>query len=269
MFKVETTHKNPTVLILDLDSTLVHTSGNMNDYESLKISSNPKHAELRGRTYVFALTDVIDTPGTGSTTPMWGVLRPHMYEFLTFALSYFDDVKVWSAGQFKYVHAITDIVFDGLPMPRDIRTYDDCKKTANRIYKPLATYFPGGKDTIVSTCSAVGGCDLGNYLILDDREDTFELNPGNGVKIPVYEPKAEYGAIMKEDIALLQFRAWLSLPTVRGAHNLCSLDKSKIFTTSLSEYSSMLNGVPIESKVVEPNPFRSGFLFNLSDKTLI
>lgn len=259
---VDVKPRTPKILVLDLDSTLVHTSGNMQDYEKLRIYdvNDSTNADLRSRTYSFELTDVIDTPGTGSTTPMWGIYRPHYREFLTFAFSYFDEVRVWSAGQFKYVYAITDKVFSGLQQPVSVKTYDDCKKTVNRIYKPLVDYFASTvqiPSNYPPTCTPFAGCDMSNMLILDDRSDTFELNPQNGVEIPVYEPDPNPSVIRRDDIALLQFMAWLSLPEVANAPSLCKLDKSRIFTTSLSEYSRRLNQkqiVPYVPKTSELNP---------------
>jgi hypothetical protein len=249
--------KNNKTLVLDLDSTLVHTSGDMNEYINLQIFSNPSNAALRSRTYSFELVDVVDPPGTGATTPMWGVYRPHFREFMVFALSYFGTVKVWSAGQFKYVHAISDLVFKDLPHPESIKTFDDCKKTTNRIYKPLKSY-----------CRMGELCDLSQYLILDDRSDTFDLNKQNGVEIPPYEPAATYQDIMKDDIALLQFMGWLSLPEVLASNNLSTLDKSKIFTTPLNIYSYKAGGGNLSGgyKNVGPNiaPFSTSYLDSLS-----
>lgn len=217
------------ILILDLDSTLIHTDGDMAKYEKLHIFSDPKNFVLRDRTYTFKIVDVVDIEGTGTITPMWGVFRPHMKEFLSFALKYFSEVRIWSAGKFKYVHAITDIIFRGLDKPKNIKTYRDCKITGNRIYKCLSDYVT---DKSIE--------DLSNCLILDDRKDTFELNINNGIEIPIYEPDSTYSSIMGDDIALLQFMAWLSLPVVNNSSNLASLSKNDIFSTPLDKYYQLL-----------------------------
>ena len=208
-------------LVLDLDSTVVHSSGDMDDYQRLNLYSDPRAAEMRSRVYSFDLIDVVEPPGTGSTTSMWGVYRPHVFEFLTFASTYFDEVIIWSAGQFKYVHAITDLIFDGIDSkPQTIKTYDDCRKTSSHVYKPIAEL----------------NVNSSKILCLDDREDTYSLNKANGILIPIYEPKPTPSAIMADDIALVQLMCWLSQPEVYKCEDVRRLDKSKIFTTPLDQY---------------------------------
>lgn len=208
-------------LVLDLDSTLVHSSGNMDDYQKLKVFSDPQVVKLRNRVYTFDLIDVVEPPGTGSTTSMWGVYRPHLFEFLTFASTYFSEIVIWSAGQFKYVHAVSDLIFDQIePKPQIIKTYDDCHHNGTRVHKPLSDL----------------NLNPSQVLCLDDREDTYSLNKRNGILIPVYEPKPTFGSIMSEDISLVQLMCWLSQPGVLKCDDVRKLDKSTIFTTPLDRY---------------------------------
>jgi hypothetical protein len=237
-------------LVLDLDSTLIHSDGEMDVYKDFKLYSSPTNAELRSRLYRFDLVDVVDAPGTGVRTPMWGVYRPHVLEFLNFASIYFDAVHIWSAGQHKYVHTIKDVLFQGDFVPSTVFSYDMCDQTTSELFKPLTKLY--AENTAM-------GANETNTLALDDRDHTFSRNPHNGVQIPAYEPgptedkakkmsRAEivkqYRAdIMADDIALLQFTCWLSLPEVIKEPDVQKLDKTRIFTTSLDHYKRRLEAV--------------------------
>jgi hypothetical protein len=73
-------------------------------------------------------------------------------------------------------------------------------------------------------------------LALDDNSMTFQLNPGNGVLIPAYEPAPTVEAMRRDDHALLQLKYWLLQPSVMRAKDVRQLDKTRIFTTSLESY---------------------------------
>jgi hypothetical protein len=131
-------------IMLDLDSTLIYTSDNFDNYSKLELYSNPKNIDLRDRIYKFDIIDVVEKPGTGVRSSMWGILRPHVYEFLYFCFDYFSNVIVWSAGQLRYVHAICDVLFiDPEKQPCLIWSYDDCQKCDNYLYKPLIKKIKG------------------------------------------------------------------------------------------------------------------------------
>lgn len=224
---MERKSSTPYKLVLDLDSTLVHSSGIMEEYERLEIASNPKRKVLLDRLYNFQLVDVMDPPGTGMTTVMWGTKRPHLAEFLTFASTYFEEIIIWSAGQPKYVHAIADVIFPdtffGDPTKRSIRilTSEDCVMQGRWVYKPI---------------SKLANVNPAYCFCLDDRDDTFSKNSQNGIKIPAYEPSPTVESIMADDVALVQLMCWLSLPEVMNASDVRQLNKKSIFTTPLSTY---------------------------------
>jgi hypothetical protein len=229
-------------IVLDLDSTLIHSTSNMKTYANLKLYSEPKNAALRPRLYRLEMVDVVDKPGSGIVTVMWGVFRPYVFEFLQFADLYFQGIHIWSAGQYKYVHSIKEILFrDGPVQPSTILTYDDCEMTSNEIFKPLSKFY--GRPTSE-------GANETNTLALDDRDDTFSRNHHNGIQIPVYEqgPRTSSGDsppptikfIKANDIALPQLMCWLSLPHIIREPDVRKLDKSTIFTTPLIEYERQL-----------------------------
>lgn len=217
-------------MVFDLDSTLIHSSMDMNEYEALKLYTDPASFTLRGRVYRFDLVDVTDTPGSGVVTPMWGVFRPYVFEFLQFAVTYFKEVYIWSAGQYKYVHLIKNNLFSGTFQPAKIFTYENCKMDVTSIHKPLEELYASLDD----------GANETNTLALDDREDTFSLNPYNGIQIPAYEPEFTKEGIMKTDVALLQLMCWLSLPEVMRMEDVRYLDKRYIFTTPIADYHQLL-----------------------------
>ena len=128
----------PHRIVYDLDSTLINTSMDMKAYERLNLS-DPRNAHLQGRVYRFDLIDVSSPPGTGNIIPMWGVFRPYVFEFLQFSASYFREVYIWSAGQYKYVHMIKSKLFGGTFQPSKTYTYDDCSMHGSNINKPLVT----------------------------------------------------------------------------------------------------------------------------------
>jgi TFIIF-interacting CTD phosphatase-like protein len=214
-------------LILDLDSTLIHTYKNLDEYFLLQKSGGDT---VNDRIYRFDLVDVFDRPGTGTITSIWGVFRPYVKEFLHFSASYFDEIIVWSAGHFKYVHAINDFVFGDTPaILSRVLTRNDCiaKETKNgrvEILKPL--------DKL--------GLDMSKCLVVDDRDDTFSLNPNNGIKIPAYEPKSDLESISVKERSLLKLICWLSLPHVSKCFDVRTLDKTLIFDTSIREYSELI-----------------------------
>lgn len=233
------------VIVLDLDETLVHSSEDMAAFRALKISSDPNLIDIRKRSYVITLDDVVERKGAGIKTQLWGIMRPHLKEFLVFCFSYFKVVAVWSAGQTKYVNAIVDAIFGDIAMPHVVYTWPDCDTSTGIVEKPLIKMIqqvPGLSNYM----------SLANTLVLDDRHSTYRNNPKNGVLIPAYNPKPNINALREEDIALLQLKTWLERPEIRGAPDVRALDKDKIFSTPLSQLSA---------PVVPPKPMMSDALF--------
>lgn len=216
-------------IILDLDETLVHTDNEEPNTELLKdleIFSNPHFYDLRERVYKITMEDVTSKKGTGDKTEMWGVVRPHVREFLIACFTYFRVVIVWSAGKKNYVHAIVDFLFLGLPRPTVIWTYDDLEKLPNNtLIKPLSKLIEK-----VPTLNKY--MSLENSFILDDRLTVFqEPNPSNGIEIPAYRPTFNPKSLRSDDKALLSVTNWLMKPEVMNSTDVRQLDKKNIFTT--------------------------------------
>lgn len=215
-------------IMLDLDSTLIYTSDNFDNYSKLELYSNPKNSALRDRIYKFDVIDVVDKPGTGVRSSMWGILRPHVYEFLDFCFDYFSNVIVWSAGQLRYVHAICDVLFiDPKKQPTLIWTYEDCEKCDNYLYKPLIKISDQFNPTIT----------LDKIYALDDNEITFSKNKDNALHIPAYEPELTPEGINMEDPTLANITKWLMLPEVLAVNDVRDIGKDDCFECQ-EEYST-------------------------------
>ena len=187
-----------------------------------------KALPLRNRVYKLTLQDVINERGLGVITELAGIIRPHLREFLLFLFSYFKIVCVWSAGQTDYVHAICDIIFEGLPQPHIIFSYPQCKKDSGRIEKPLKYMFsiPNLDDKMNYT----------NTFIIDDREDTFrDVNFHNGIVVPDFRPTFTLDGLLNNENSLQQLIIWLMKPEVINCTDIRTLDKSKIFVKPLEE----------------------------------
>lgn len=208
-------------LVLDLDSTLIFTSESFDMFKDLELYTNPNHTHLRPRIYKFDVIDVVEKPGTGVKSSMWGALRPHVHEFLHFCFDYFENIIVWSAGQLKYVHAICDILFvESDKQPILIYSFEDCERTDNYLYKPL----------IKISQQEFKHLTLHKLMILDDNEITFSKNKDNALHIPAYEPDLSPGGIMEDDLTLINLARWLMKPEVINSEDVRKINKNDCFT---------------------------------------
>jgi hypothetical protein len=224
---------------LDIDATLACTDDvpldNTSTFESLELYTNPERASIRSRFYVLDMVDVMGQIGKGKRMRMWGVTRPYLHEFLQFCESYFNHTIIWSAGKPKYVEAMTDILFPEIKFqPSMVFNSLDCDIGKSHVYKPLFDIF--------NREELNGEVNETNIFHVDDRSDTFSKNVDNGIIIPPYSPQLQgspddiIASINKKDDTLLQLMCWLSLPEVINCDDIRKLDKTNIFTTSVSEY---------------------------------
>lgn len=215
-------NKTDKCLVLDLDLTLVHTFTDLDSLRDLDVFNHYKNHELRKRIYMIELHDVVDDPGQGVYSRMWGVFRPGWERFRNFASSYFSEIFVWSAGQPRYVDAMTNILFpDQHFQPTIVYTWDNCQNDSGNIYKPL--------DIMFSEMKPESSISYENVFVLDDREDTFSHNPQNGILIPAYEPLAEEQSILQNDDKLLQLENWFCREEVAICKDVRTLNKDNIF----------------------------------------
>lgn len=207
---------NKTV-VLDLDSTLVYTSNNINDLEKVYTDSN-----LTNR--IFKL-DIIDISEKNEIKlEFWGIFRPYLSEFITFLITYFKEIYVYSAGIYKYVHLITDIIFKKHPIkPKLILSREDCVYFKDDFIKPLNNIFKRDENS-----------NQLNTFIIDDNPISFSRNKENGILISPYEPNIS--ELNNVDNALLYLICWFSLSEVVNSYNIKLLNKNNIFNISFDYY---------------------------------
>jgi hypothetical protein len=230
--KFQLPHKSLTdkCIVLDLDQTLIATQDTKESLKRLGIFSNPHNMHVRPRVYDLHIEDY-EKPGSGSKYNFWGIIRPHLHEFLVFCFNYFKYVVVYSAGKRPYVEAIVDDIFRDLPMPHAVFSYDDIiMNSAGQVEKPLTKI-------IAMAPHVLHGMSLENTLAIDDNPTTFHHNMGNAVLIPAYEPHtSSVTGIEMDDVTLLQLKYWLLQPEVIKNTNVALLDKTTIFTTPIEMY---------------------------------
>ncbi len=211
-------------LVLDLDETLVHCEQGKDSLQDISV----RKFDNKQSSFSFTTCDVVRKSGTGEVIDFYGFRRPGLENFLEFAFDYFETVNVWSAGKRKYVHEICHSIFTG-ERPYIIYTYDDCDRNDKHgVYKPLKLMYddPRSRDM-----------EATNTLILDDREDTFWKNTGNGVLIPKYDPTkcvSRYDCYFQQELlhidnCLEQFQTWLENINPDKVRDVRLLDKSDIF----------------------------------------
>ena len=240
-------------LVVDLDQTFIHSRFDKDSdikLSQFKLYSDPKNKELREKIYSFSLLDGSGgQEGIGKNMVVWGVYRPNTEEFLKFAAQYFEAIYVWSAGQHKYVHCITELLFADIEgQPIKILTIDHCVYEGKSDYhKPLSVV------TKINPKATVE-----NTYLLDDKEDNCRSAPNNLILIPAYETEEKTRIenfkhwVNTDDHCLKQFMYWLMKPKTMNSSDIRKLDKSEIFTTSLSKYRKKL-GLDINNK--EDSPF--------------
>jgi 2-hydroxy-3-keto-5-methylthiopentenyl-1-phosphate phosphatase len=227
-------------IVLDIDATLVHTHDEESTkFEILDIYSDEDKIKYRKNLYALKIIDVSRVSGSGEVSVLTGIFRPHLREFLDYCRKYFAGIVIWSAGQKKYVEKLVENMFPFEDFqPILVYSYHDCI-TANNddfIRKPLAKLYKENK-----LKGFKGKLNEKNTLILDDRDDTFELNSKNGVQIPEFESDMSIEDISgHDDIHLLKFMSWLETKEVKNSDDVRKLRKDKIFKRSLEDYNKQL-----------------------------
>ena len=221
-------------IVLDIDATLVHTHGDMDDFKMLNVYGNDEQLEMRKKVYNMRIIDVSDVPGEGEVTDLAGIYRPYLREFLEFGFSYFDNIVIWSAGKKKYVDKMCEYMFPLKKQPILIFNYDDCEGDENNlIIKPL--------EKIYNHPDCKGKLFPENTFVLDDRSETYSMNKRNGIQIPEFESDMSVEDICNHpDVEFLKLMSWLSTKEVRESDDVRKLNKKNIFSRSLKDYREIL-----------------------------
>lgn len=215
-------------IVLDIDATLVHTHGEVDKYEILKVFEDEDKIKVRRKLYNMKLYDISGEPGAGEEFNLSGIYRPYLREFLDFCFHYFDGVVIWSAGKYDYVHKMCDLMFPLENRPLDILTFDDCdiSRGIDNLKKPLTKLYKKHPQMKPE-----------NTFVLDDRDDTFSLNKKNGIMIPIFESDMSVEDITtSKDENFLKLMIWLDSKEVRECNDIRNLKKDKIFKVSLKEF---------------------------------
>lgn len=181
-------------IVLDLDECLLHTfiDEKMDVYDSLiNEASSP---DLESRLFKIFV----------SGNWYWGVKRPHLDDFLEYCYKTFDNVCVWSAGSKPYVKAIVEEVFKSYEKPKIIMTRNDILYEGSGYCKPLSFLF-----------EKVNSANKYNTIMLDDKEDNFVYNIGNGYTIGMYNPSANLDSMTEEDDELKDHIKFFSMMILR------------------------------------------------------
>ena len=240
----------PKTLIIDLDETVLHSweAPQFIDKISKDVGKLEKlyPYDQISRAYAIQLVE------TETKSYIFGMFRPHLYEFLTFAYVYFDNILIWSAGVAEYVEKVTDLMFlnAGIQKPRMTWSRLNCRSCGQMgsviYHKPIALI---SNDLKLKYYSAPFEIDPKQTLILDDKVHTFMENKNNGILIPPYSPAKNIHSIINigpatnnklfdeqfkelvddSDEALLQFKQWLLKPEVLNSKDYTLLDKTDIF----------------------------------------
>ena len=220
---------NQKYIVLDIDATLVHTHGDMDDFKMLKIYGSDEQLEMRRKLYNMRLIDVSDVPGEGEITDLAGIYRPYLKQFLEFCFDYFDGIVIWSAGKRKYVHKMCEYMFPLKKQPLTIFTYDDCEGDEDDyIVKPLEKLYKHPK--------LKGKLNETNTFVLDDREETYSYNKRNGILIPEFESDMSVEDICNHpDGELLKLMTWLNTQEVKSSKDVRKLNKTNIFNKTPEE----------------------------------
>lgn len=222
---MERTTRSSQGIILDIDETLIHSMETMDQLENMGLLKNYDSMDLRKRIYLMNLPDVVGAKGTGNITPIWGIKRPGLEEFLNFCFDHFRFVAIWSAGKSRYVHCLVDIMFnlESGNYPHVVFTRNHCEADENGILvKPI--------DKMINSHSDISKVlSRENCFIIDDRETTFGRNPDNGIIIPAYDPQPNISDLNENDFALKKLMNWFKRPEVANCPDITKLDKNNIF----------------------------------------
>jgi TFIIF-interacting CTD phosphatase-like protein len=223
--------KTDKVLVLDLDESLLHTFNEKSELkagEDLRIMTNPKTMDLRSRVYNL---NIETDRGSGNSSVMWGIKRPHLDEFLNFVNDYAMLNIVYTAGIYEYGHSIVDNVFSNSFEPNAILTRNNCEPVGNSYEKPFWKMVKEVPELegFIKYDGTKGSDNVKNVLIIDDRKVSFRQNPNNGILIPAYDPRTTLESLRQDDQALLQIMNWLRRPEVMNSSDVRKLDKSYIF----------------------------------------
>lgn len=188
---------NPdTILVLDLDETLLHTrtSGEESVFESIKESK--KTASANGDRMFQIRYNHVDKAGAVSSHKIDSILRPGIDEFIDFVTTpgMFAQVVVWTAAEKTYAESAVEQIFADKPL---LWSRENCIPHGEVRSKPLMLLANHLK------------CDPRRILIIDDADYSVAHNQHHGIQVPAYNPVTGADA---EDRVLFQLIDFFKSP---------------------------------------------------------
>lgn len=216
------------VLVLDLDSTLIYSSADMDRYFELGVDNS---IDLRRRTFRMRLEDV-----DMEDEHWWCVKRPGLAEFLQNAREKFGKVGIWTAAERKYAEAIVAAVSADMGWPDFIWHRAMCERDKDGyLYKPLRKLARHLK------------VPAENMVIVDDTRFTFHDNEDRAIWIPKWQPKLTLEGIQSEDTALDEITsAWEGCARKTKAVAMMCLPKVNFSTAPLDADTEASFNEPLE-----------------------
>jgi len=211
-------------MILDIDQCMANAYIESTSEAVLREGMKPENLKHRHRMMTMCIPSDTDPVGYDFAA----IKRPGLDKFLRFADAYFDQIIVWTAGDYEYGHAMVREIF------RDHRKPDLIMTRDNIAYNDPNDPRSGHKPLRVIGSLRPGMIDPAWTLFLDDTIGNFQDDPDNGLHIPRYMPD-ESDPFASTDRCLYHLMEWLDRPEVRDARDVRLLDKSKIFTSDKKE----------------------------------
>lgn len=182
-----------TCLALDLDSTLIYSSPDLDLYHELGIATDPELFDVKANTWRMRLYDVVTPHGEGEAEDWWFSKRPGLSNFLEHARDFYDIVGVWTAAKQRYAEGIVEEIALDMGEPDFLWHRDMCGRgEGGCLTKPLRYL----SDEL--------GIPVEQITIVDDTETTFVENKSRAVHIPRWEPHFSVDGLRCPDNALEQ-----------------------------------------------------------------
>lgn len=209
-------------IVLDVDDTLVFFQNHVEDMPTEL--QNLEDEELQDRIYYITIYNDESDEGPTGDYKCYGFKRPDLKEFLEFCRLYFENVCVWSAGKYDYVHSTCDAIF--AEDPDLIFTRKNCKTVEKR--NGTHEYYKGLKQ-IYKSKKMKGKMNEKMTFVVDDIQGTFQKNPENAILIPKYRPEADLEGLKQEDTCLYDLVSYFIRDEVINSKDVRTLNKNRIF----------------------------------------
>lgn len=189
-------------IVIDIDETCVHTVEEQDSKVLTEMFNSPKEKQLRERVYIIQFK---------SGSWMWGIKRNYLEEFIIFCFSYFSKVILWTAGQEEYAELMAKHIC-GKNKPYMLLSRKHCIEYGDSYIKPFSA-LESKENNITSD----------NTIMLDDNSFYMQMNKGNAIIIPRYQPDITMESLKQCDLALVMVMFWLQRKEVKNSGKIKEL----------------------------------------------